>query len=115
MLRGLGLQNGEELLPELAGSEPPPPVYDQAILTQLTDMGFPPEACKRALFFTENRGLEVATNWLMEHITDSDFADPFVPPGIDTKPGWLDLFFYFILFFYRNCEEIDGSFFFLNR
>lgn len=86
-LRGLGLQHGEELLPELAGSEPPPPVFDQAILSQLTDMGFPPEACKRALFFTENRGLEAATNWVMEHIADSDFADPFVPPGIDTKPG----------------------------
>lgn len=86
-LRGLGLQSGEELLPELAGSEPPPPVFDQAILSQLTDMGFPPEACKRALFFTENRGLDAATNWVMEHIADSDFAEPFVPPGIDTKPG----------------------------
>ena len=86
-LRGSGLQPSEELLPETAGSEPPPPVYNSAILNQLTDMGFPPEACKRALYFTENRGLEAATNWLMEHIADSDFADPFLPPGVDAKPG----------------------------
>ncbi|XP_053985117.1 ubiquitin carboxyl-terminal hydrolase 5 [Hylaeus anthracinus] len=86
-LRGSGLQPTEELLPETAGSEPPPIVYDTAILNQLTDIGFPPEACKRALYFTDNRGLEVASNWLMDHIGDSDFADQFVPPGIDAKPG----------------------------
>ncbi|XP_003395686.1 ubiquitin carboxyl-terminal hydrolase 5 [Bombus terrestris] len=85
-LRGFGLQPTEELLPETVGTEPPPLVYDSVILNQLTDMGFPPEACERALYFTENRGLEAATNWLMEHIADSDFADPFVPPGIDVKP-----------------------------
>ncbi|KAG7204041.1 hypothetical protein KM043_001900 [Ampulex compressa] len=86
-LRGTGLQPSEELLPKTAGTEPPPPVYDAAILNQLIDMGFPPEACKRALYFTENCGLEAATNWVMEHIADSDFADPFVPPGIDVKPS----------------------------
>lgn len=85
-LRGPGLQPGEDLLPEIAGSEPPSPVYDSVILNELTDMGFPPEACKRALYFTENRSLEDATNWVMEHIGDSDIADPFVPPGIDVKP-----------------------------
>ncbi|XP_035728148.1 ubiquitin carboxyl-terminal hydrolase 5-like [Vespa mandarinia] len=86
-LRGLGLQSGEDLLPEIAGSNPPSPVYDTDILNALTDMGFPQEACKRALYFTENRSLEAATNWVMEHIGDSDIADPFVPPGIDIKPG----------------------------
>lgn len=86
-LRGSGLQSDEELLPETAGAEPPPPVYDAAILNELTNMGFPPEACKRALYFTQNRSLKEATNWVMEHIADSDFADPFVPPGIDVKPG----------------------------
>lgn len=88
-LRGLGLQPGEDLLPEIAGSDPPSPVYDTGILNDLTDMGFPQEACKRALYFTENRSLEAATNWVMEHIGDSDIADPFVPPGIDIKPGRL--------------------------
>lgn len=84
-LRGNGLQPDEELLPD--GVTPPPPVYDAALLDQLTDMGFPPNACKRALYFTENRSLEAATNWVMEHIADSDFDEPFVPPGVDFKPG----------------------------
>jgi ubiquitin carboxyl-terminal hydrolase 5/13 len=48
-------------------------------------MGFPLEACKRAIFFTKNTGIEPATQWIMEHITDSDLGDPFVPPGMDTK------------------------------
>ncbi|KMQ97752.1 ubiquitin carboxyl-terminal hydrolase 5 [Lasius niger] len=83
-LRGSGLQPGEELLPD--GVTPPPPVYDVVLLNQLTDMGFPPNACKRALYFTENRSLEAATNWVMEHIADSDFDELFVPPGVDLKP-----------------------------
>lgn len=48
-------------------------------------MGFHPEACKRAVFFTQNSGLETATQWIMEHIGDSDFNDPFVPPGTNAK------------------------------
>lgn len=87
-LRGNGLQDGEELLPQIDGTETPPLVYDNVILNQLADMGFPLESCKRALYFTENRGLEDATNWLMEHVADSDIADPFVPPGLtDVKSG----------------------------
>ncbi|XP_043283327.1 ubiquitin carboxyl-terminal hydrolase 5 [Venturia canescens] len=82
-LRGGGLQPDEELLPE---SEPPPPVYDEEILSELTRMGFPPEACKRALYSTGNKSLGAALNWALEHICDSDFANPFVPPGIDAKP-----------------------------
>lgn len=50
-------------------------------------MGFPAESCKRALFFTHNNGLEAATNWIMEHIADADFSDPFVPPGTDSASG----------------------------
>ncbi|XP_076762013.1 ubiquitin specific protease 5 [Xylocopa sonorina] len=84
-LRGFGLQPEEKLLPETVGAEPLPFVYDTVILNQLIDMGFPPEACKGALYFTENRGLDAATNWLVEHIGDSDFADPFVPPGINAS------------------------------
>ncbi|XP_012057179.1 PREDICTED: ubiquitin carboxyl-terminal hydrolase 5 [Atta cephalotes] len=82
-LRGKGLQSGEELLPD--GATPPAPVYDANLLKELMDIGFPPNACKRALYFTENRNLEAATNWVMEHIADSDFDEPFVPPGVDVK------------------------------
>jgi ubiquitin carboxyl-terminal hydrolase 5/13 len=33
-------------------------------------MGFPIEACKKAVFNTNNSGLESAMNWVMEHMED---------------------------------------------
>ncbi|CAG9856066.1 unnamed protein product [Phyllotreta striolata] len=81
-LRGAGPQPGEELLPELE-VQPPAPAMDEGVINQLTDMGFPIEACKRAIFNTGNSGLEAATAWIMEHIADSDFTDPFVQPGLE--------------------------------
>lgn len=56
-------------------------------MSELTNMGFPPEACKRAIFFTKNNSLNDATNWLMEHISDNDFADPFEQPGMKINSG----------------------------
>lgn len=50
-------------------------------------MGFPREAVKRALFYTYNQGLESATRWLIEHITDNNYADPFVPSRRDFNNG----------------------------
>lgn len=100
-LRGAGPQPGEEPLPELVGNPPPVPAMDAQVLSQLIDMGmkiafgiteafifclfagFSPEACKKAIFYTHNSGLEPATMWLMEHITDSDLSEPFVPPGTE--------------------------------
>ncbi|XP_068633085.1 ubiquitin carboxyl-terminal hydrolase 5 [Battus philenor] len=79
-LRGRGLQPEEILLPE-SNPEVPAPVYDETLLAQLLDMGFPLEACKRALYYTNNSGMEAASNWLMEHMTDWDFANKFEPPG----------------------------------
>lgn len=84
-LRGQGLRPGEKALPELRG-DPPPLQLDQTVVSALTDMGFPLESAKKAAYFTQNQGIEPATNWIMEHIGDSDFADPFVPPGIDKPP-----------------------------
>lgn len=80
-LRSKGLQPSEEVLPET--SVAPPPVYDKNLLSQLSEMGFPPEACKKALYFTQNSGMEAASQWLMEHISDDDFSDTFVPPGTE--------------------------------
>ena len=50
------------------------------MVQQLTEMGFPVEACKKAVRLTGNCGLETAMNWVMEHIGDSDFADPLPAP-----------------------------------
>nr|CAG4643726.1 EOG090X0181 [Lepidurus arcticus] len=80
-LRGQGPQPKEEMLPE-DGGDVPAVHFDDAILQSLTEMGFPLESCKKAAYFTENQGLEAATNWLMEHMADPDFEAPFVPPGL---------------------------------
>jgi len=83
-LRGNGPQIGEKLLPEIT-NDPPTFTFDVDVMSQLTQMGFPLEACKRAIFFTDNRGLNDASNWLMEHISDSDFSKPFVLPGVKSN------------------------------
>ena len=83
-LRGTGLLPSEEELPELRGRIPSPPPMDPLVIEQLVEMGFPIEACKKAIFFTKNSGLEAATNWIMQHISDADFNTPFVPPGIES-------------------------------
>ncbi|XP_030385428.1 ubiquitin carboxyl-terminal hydrolase 5 [Scaptodrosophila lebanonensis] len=75
-----GLQPGEEPLPE-PPAEQPKFDFDENVLSELLNMGYPQEACKRACFHTRNIGLEAASNWLMEHIADPDISDPFVVPN----------------------------------
>lgn len=85
-IRGRGLQSGEEELPQEA--EAPQEVQlDESVVFQLVEMGFPMEACKKAVFNTNNSGLESAMNWVMEHMEDPDFNSPFVPPGSKPKSG----------------------------
>uniref|UniRef100_A0A3P8WWJ0 Ubiquitin carboxyl-terminal hydrolase n=1 Tax=Cynoglossus semilaevis TaxID=244447 RepID=A0A3P8WWJ0_CYNSE len=112
-LRATGQQPGEELLPEVA---PPPlvtpdvevkgilgfhgneeddslyspllsPVLDDATVSQLCEMGFPMEACRKAVYYTGNTGSDSAMNWIMSHIDDPDFSAPLVMPGCSSGPG----------------------------
>uniref|UniRef100_A0A2S2NUA3 Ubiquitin carboxyl-terminal hydrolase n=1 Tax=Schizaphis graminum TaxID=13262 RepID=A0A2S2NUA3_SCHGA len=87
-LRGNGPQEGENLIPETSDA-PPVFVFDENIMSELTNMGFPPDACKRAIFSTKNKSLNDATNWLMEHISDSDFSSPFEQPGTESNSEFL--------------------------
>lgn len=80
-------------------------------------MGFPLEACRRAVYYTGNTGIDAATNWIMSHIDDpgetgktvswnvknmstiqptcslfaslsgADFAAPLVLPGCSSGAG----------------------------
>lgn len=54
------------------------PEIDAGIVQQLAEMGFPWEACRKAVHLTGNNGTEAAMNWVMEHMGDPDFADPLV-------------------------------------
>ncbi len=40
------------------------------VVFQLVDMGFAVEGCKKAVFHTNNTGVEPAMNWVMEHMGD---------------------------------------------
>lgn len=53
------------------------------IVESLTEMGFPLVACKRAAGQTQGKGLEAATQWIMEHMDDPDFLSS--PPELSGK------------------------------
>uniref|UniRef100_A0A8B9JY33 Ubiquitin carboxyl-terminal hydrolase n=1 Tax=Astyanax mexicanus TaxID=7994 RepID=A0A8B9JY33_ASTMX len=115
-LRGMGLQAGEEELPDLT-----PPIVipedtrglmcvpmfgdgvcscthvclclsdrlclssaleiDEAAVMQLAEMGFPLEACRKAVYYTGNMGAEMAFNWIIAHMEEPDFAEPLAVPA----------------------------------
>lgn len=76
ILRGYGVQPGEELLP-VDDDQPAVVHFNEQYLRDLTEMGFPLNACKRALHATNNESLDNATTWLMEHIDDPTIMEPF--------------------------------------
>ncbi|CAH8604042.1 unnamed protein product [Heterobilharzia americana] len=72
---------GEELMPTGEEVNPEQMVVDEIqpdtnIVSQLLSMGFSLEAVQKACNFTQNSGVENATNWLMEHLDDPDLNDP---------------------------------------
>lgn len=75
-----GKQPNEELLPEKDSSTPAIEI-NQNVVDMLLSMGFPLEASRKAVFFTKNSGVEDATEWIMQHIADSDINDPLELPG----------------------------------
>merc|ERR1719447_631271 len=82
-LRGQGLKPGEVSLPDEDTPEEETNnwIIDEATVAQLMDMGFALDGCKRAVYNTGNSGVEAAMAWVMDHMADPDFADPFTPPG----------------------------------
>jgi hypothetical protein len=43
---------------------------DEVQVSQLVEMGFPRNACIKAVYHTKNAGVEQAMNWVMEHMDD---------------------------------------------
>jgi ubiquitin carboxyl-terminal hydrolase 5/13 len=97
-LRAKGLQEGEELLPEVAAAEKKEEgkagegeggkeggvVPDQMMAVQMESMGFSANAIARALLAVSNAGVEQATAWLFEHLDDANINDPLpssLPPS----------------------------------
>ncbi|XP_078064070.1 ubiquitin carboxyl-terminal hydrolase 13 [Mustelus asterias] len=89
-LRATGLQSGEEELPDISPPIMMPdrpkgsllnhfmesPDIDESAVMQLAEMGFPLEACRKAVYYTGNLGAELAFNWIIAHMEEPDFAEP---------------------------------------
>ncbi|XP_036377322.1 ubiquitin carboxyl-terminal hydrolase 13 isoform X5 [Megalops cyprinoides] len=101
-LRATGLQAGEEELPDLTPPIVIPedttdssmnnfmdsPEIDESSVMQLAEMGFPLEACRKAVYYTGNMGPEMAFNWIIAHMEEPDFAEPLAVPSIaETSPS----------------------------
>uniref|UniRef100_A0AAQ5XS70 Ubiquitin carboxyl-terminal hydrolase n=1 Tax=Amphiprion ocellaris TaxID=80972 RepID=A0AAQ5XS70_AMPOC len=98
-LRATGLQAGEEELPDLMPPIVLPedtrgttsPEIDEAAVMQLAEMGFPLEACRKAVYYTGNMGPEMAFNWIIAHMEEPDFAEPLLLPSMmDPGPSTSD-------------------------
>jgi ubiquitin carboxyl-terminal hydrolase 5/13 len=87
-LRGTGPQPGEVIMAETSTPLPEASVIHEnpAVVSQLVEMGFPADGCRRAVHLTQNAGLEAAMAWVMEHMEDPDFAAPFPPPASGVRP-----------------------------
>lgn len=79
-IRGKGKQPSEEELPSDKPEETGIKI-DESLVLQLVEMGFPLEGCRKAVYYTNNAGIEPALNWVMEHLEDSDFGMPLSLPG----------------------------------
>ena len=84
-LKASGPQDGEELVPAEAesggsGGSSSKVEISEAALSQLMDMGFGMNGCKRALMKVGGSDTEAAMNWIFEHNMDPDFNDP-IPEG----------------------------------
>ena len=52
------------------------PDIDESSVMQLAEMGFPLEACRKAVYYTGNMGAEVAFNWIIAHMEEPGLVSP---------------------------------------
>ena len=75
--KSIGLQDGEELLPEVDDAVTQRSfVPNETALSQLEGMGFPRIRCEKALHATGNADADSATIWLFEHMDDPNIDAP---------------------------------------
>lgn len=93
--KAAGPQNGECLVPDeeeggaigATGSAAPKIEISEGALSQLMDMGFGMNGCKRALTTVGGSDTEAAMNWIFEHNMDPDFNDPIPESSADAAPA----------------------------
>ncbi|CAH2053201.1 unnamed protein product, partial [Thlaspi arvense] len=92
-MRSKGLQPGEELLPDSVpeeAMEAAQPVANEEIVARLVDMGFDQLRCQKAAIITSNAGVEVAMNWLIDHLGDADIDAPISHQASDVDQSSVD-------------------------
>ncbi|CCD72002.1 Ubiquitin carboxyl-terminal hydrolase [Caenorhabditis elegans] len=92
--RGHGKLEHEIALPDeeptAPRTTPDIPASVRFVAGELMLMGFCENACYRAAYYS-NGNVEIASNWLMEHMDDSDINDLFViPSGTPSARGEVD-------------------------
>jgi len=89
-----GLQPGEEELPEdteVGAGSSNKFVPNATALASLEGMGFPRVRCEKALHATGNDDVEVASNWLFQHMDDPDIDTPMDLGGDGGGKGSTDI------------------------
>ena len=77
--RGVGLREGEQLMPEevaISQAQSEAMVADEGIVMQLVSMGFSENGSRRAVLATGSTDAEAAMSWVFEHMEDPGFNDP---------------------------------------
>ncbi|KAL9122364.1 MAG: hypothetical protein Q9187_001081 [Circinaria calcarea] len=76
--KSAGLQEDEELLPEVAETNTTKASFtpNEMAVSQLEGMGFPRVRCGKALHATGNTDADTAMNWLFAHMEDPDIDEP---------------------------------------
>mmetsp|Transcript_9192 Transcript_9192/g.30306 ORF Transcript_9192/g.30306 Transcript_9192/m.30306 type:complete len:441 (-) Transcript_9192:83-1405(-) len=62
------------------------PEVSEELMTQLQEMGFGENRCRRALHATGTDSLEQAVAWLAEHAEDADIDEPLLVPKANAAP-----------------------------
>jgi ubiquitin carboxyl-terminal hydrolase 5/13 len=82
-LKFQGPQDGEDIISDDEGNgnnsssaEAEQVKIDDMALSQLVDIGFGVNGCKRALMAVGGSNVEAAMNWIFEHNNDADFNEP---------------------------------------
>ena len=87
--KSAGLQENEELLPEVAEANPTKASFtpNEMAIGQLEGMGFPRVRCEKALHATGNADADTAMNWLFAHMEDPDIDQPLDLGGAGSGAG----------------------------
>lgn len=88
--RAKGPQPGEALVPDEPEDDAAAPSFvpiDEGALSQLMDMGFSVNSCKRALHAVGGSDVEAAMGWVFEHNNDPDFNDPLPEDTLNNGGG----------------------------